>query len=149
MRWIIYGMWLIVITNCTTKPDTIGIEDRFYRFNNDAYEKQIGKQGSYLKEIRNIQQAAKEEKQHFNTVENTRKFQKQAFLAELNQAEADVGLLTSSPKLAIHIKQIMEAITRLKQQAIIQPRIMSSHEKQMNSINELISEMREIAKNLK
>ncbi len=149
MRWIIYGIWFIIITNCTIKPDTIGIEDRFYRFNNDAHERQVGEQGNYLNQIRNFQQAAKEEKQRFNSIENTRKYQKQAFLAKLNQAEINVELLTSSPKLAIHAKQVMEAITRLKRQAIIQPKIMSSHEQQMSSINDLINEMQKIARDLK
>ncbi len=149
MRWIIYGIWLIAITNCTTKPDTIGIDSRFYRFNNDAYERQVGEQGSYLNQIRNYQKASKEENHRFNKIENTKKYQKQAFLAKLNQAETDVKQLTNSSKLAIHIKQVMEAITRLKRQVIIQPKIMSSHEQQMTSINDLINKMQEIAKNLK
>ncbi|MDM8565343.1 hypothetical protein QUF74_06785 [Candidatus Halobeggiatoa sp. HSG11] len=149
MRWIIYGTWLVVITSCITKPDTIGIEDRFYRFNNDAYERQIGEQGSYLKQIGNIQTAAKEEKQRFNNIEDKSKYQKQAFLSKLNNAEVEVGLLTKIPKLDTHVKQVMEAITRLKRQAIIQPKILSSHKQQMDSINDLIKQMQKIANTLK
>ncbi|HHB92941.1 MAG TPA: hypothetical protein ENK59_07005 [Thioploca sp.] len=152
MRWIIYGIWFIIIISCTTKLDTtksdsIGIEDRFYRFDNDA--SQVGEQGNYLNQIRNFQQAAKEERQRFNNIENAKKHQKQAFLAKLNQAEINIEVLANSPKLAIPTKQIMEAITRLRRQAIIQPKITSSHEQQMSSINELINEMQKIAKDLK
>jgi len=151
MRWIICGIWLVVITNCTTGPDTIGIDDRFYRFNNDAYEKQIGEQGSYLKQIAHIQQAAKEEKQRLNSAENTSKYQKQTFLARLNNAEADVELLNKKnvTQLDVHIKQVMEAITRLKRQAMLQPKVLATHESQMDSINDLIKQMQDIVNNLK
>ncbi len=147
MRWIICGIWLVIITNCTTGPDTIGIDDRFYRFNNYAYERQIGEQGSYLKQVKNIQQAAKEEKLHLNFINN----QKQAFLAKLNHSEAEVELLNKKnvTQLDVHIEQVMEAITRLKQQAITQPKILATHEGQMDSINELIKQMWKIVNNLK
>jgi hypothetical protein len=147
MRWIIYGIWLIIIANCSTGPDTIGIEDRFYTFNNDVYEKQIGQQGSFLKQVGNIQKAAKQEQQRFNNIENNRKYQKQVFLAMLNSAEAKANLLTKNPKLNVHIRQVMEAITRLKRQATIQPKILSSHKLQIDTINNLINQIHKIANN--